>query len=224
MGCYCSELATFNSHTNLVSNADPEALVTEHIVDSLSLVKFIDNFKRQKANGSEFVTMVDIGSGAGLPGLIIAIALPYLRVTLIDSVGKKVKFLETAITALGLGERVRATSQRAEELGHHPRYRSNFDIATARAVGTFDMVAELAMPLLKVGGQLYVQKSLNQLDEASKQASRCLPVLGGLILDATALDARILGKDRVILVAEKRSKTAEHYPRTWAQIKNKPIG
>jgi hypothetical protein len=79
------------------------------------------------------------------------------------------------------------------------------------------------MPFLQVDGELYVQKSLSQLDEASRHATKSLPKLGGAIIEATALDARILGKERAVLVAEKRSTTEDQYPRAWAQMKHRPL-
>jgi 16S rRNA (guanine527-N7)-methyltransferase len=142
---------------------------------------------------------------------------------LVDSISKKVRFLEEFIQEAMLGDRVRAISVRAETLAHQMQYREKFDLATARAVGTLPLVAELCLPLLTIGGELYAQKSLAQLDEASRQAMKCLPTLGGAISDATTLDARILGKQRVVIVAEKRSHTAQKYPRAWAQMKKQPL-
>ncbi len=220
---FCLHLAEYNSHTNLVSDATPGVLAIDHVLDSLTLVKFIDEFKRRKRANSDSVRLIDIGSGAGLPGLILAIALPYLKVTLLDSVNKKVRFLSSFVKAAGLDNRVRTICDRAEELAHHRQYREKFEVATARAVGTFDIVAELAMPLLEVEGELYVQKSLGQLEDASRDAARALPKLGGAILDATVLDSRILGKERVIVVSEKLTKTGNMYPRTWAQMKSHPL-
>jgi 16S rRNA (guanine527-N7)-methyltransferase len=220
---YCAQLAQYNDHTNLVSDASPEILVADHIVDSLTLVKFVDDFQRRKFPQEKVIRLVDIGSGAGLPGMILAMALPYLNVTLIDSVGKKVRFLESFITNAKLSARVRALPERAEIVAHQPQYREKFHVATARAVGGFELVAELAMPFLQVDGELYVQKSLSQLDEASRHATKSLPKLGGAIIEATALDARILGKERAVLVAEKRSTTEDQYPRAWAQMKHRPL-
>jgi 16S rRNA (guanine527-N7)-methyltransferase len=220
---YCRQLEQHNAHTNLVSDASPHTLITEHVLDSLALVHFIAQFKRRKRSGSARLRLVDVGSGAGLPGVILAIAVKYLDVTLVDSVAKKVRFLEQFIEEASLGDRVRAISGRAEELAHQIQYREKFDLATARAVGTLPLVAELCMPLLTIGGELYAQKSLAQLDEASRQAIKCLPKLGGAITDATTLDARILEKQRVVIVAEKRSHTAKKYPRQWAQIKQQPL-
>jgi 16S rRNA (guanine527-N7)-methyltransferase len=129
---YCAQLAQYNDHTNLVSDASPEILVADHIVDSLTLVKFVDDFQRRKFPQEKVIRLVDIGSGAGLPGMILAMALPYLNVTLIDSVGKKVRFLESFITNAKLSARVRALPERAEI----PREVSRRDGKSSRWVRT----------------------------------------------------------------------------------------
>ncbi len=221
---YCEALAEYNSHTNLVSNAAPEVLVSDHILDSLTLVKFIDDFRKRKHSNAKRIKLIDIGSGAGLPGMILAIVLPDVDVTLLDSVAKKVRFLQLFIEGeADLSSHTRALCERAEMLAHQPRYREKYDVATARAVGSLELTAELALPFLQVTGELYVQKSLAQLPEASREATRVLPKLGGAVTETTALDARILGKERVVIVAEKQKPTAGKYPRAWAQMKTQPL-
>jgi len=220
---YCLALAEYNAHTNLVSDASPQRLVLDHILDSLTLVKFARGLAQARERAPAALRLIDIGSGAGLPGLILAISMPEANITLLDSIGKKVKFLQSFIAAAGLSDRVQAIAGRAELLGHQKRYRERFDVATARAVGSFALVAELALPLLRVGGRLCLQKSLSQLDDVSGEATQVLPKLGGLLTETAVLDACVLGKERVIFVVEKASKTAPGYPRTWAQIKNQPL-
>jgi 16S rRNA (guanine527-N7)-methyltransferase len=221
---YCEALAQYNAHTNLVSDAAPETLVSDHIIDSLTLVKFIEDFKKRKRDHAKPISLIDIGSGAGLPGMILAIARPDAEVTLLDSVAKKVRFLQSFIEEdADLSARVHAICERAETLAHQKRYREKFDVATARAVGSLELVAELAIPFLQVTGELYVQKSLGQLQDASREAARVLPRLGAAVIETTALDSRILGKERAVIVVEKRTQTAAKYPRDWAQMKSKPL-
>jgi 16S rRNA (guanine527-N7)-methyltransferase len=220
---YCELLSDYNAHTNLVSNAEPEVVMVEHVLDSMTLIPFIDDLKEEKWGEEESIDLIDIGSGAGLPGLILAITIPYLNVTMIDSVGKKINFIKSVIDALDLGERVEALCDRAEELGHDRAFREKYHACTSRAVGTFDMVAELGMPFLMVGGQLMAQKSATQLEEAEKQASITLPKLSGKLLKTEQLDTAITGKERIVLIAEKQKKTPATYPRKWAQIKNEGL-
>ncbi|MGH9552450.1 MAG: 16S rRNA (guanine(527)-N(7))-methyltransferase RsmG [Terriglobales bacterium] len=220
---YLAQLSQYNEHTNLVSNADPRVVMTEHVLDALSLVPFIERFKHDEHRHEPIISLVDVGSGAGLPGAILAIALPYLDVTMLESVAKKVRFVETFITEAGLSNRARALAARAEELGHQGRYRECFHLATARAVGSYELSAELCMPLLDLGGQFLAQKSLAQMDEASRTAVRVLPRLGGTVLASATLDSAILEKERAVLIAAKVKHTGKQYPRRWAQIKSEPL-
>lgn len=223
LASFCEQLADYNSHTNLVADAGIERVVVDHILDSLALVKLLAQFKDSKRPDQKFLRLIDIGCGAGFPGIVLAIALPYLELTLVDSVGKKIRFLQSFIESAGLDERVRALAQRAEELGHQRQYRAQYDAATARAVGSFDLAAELAFPFLNKGGALFAQKSLAQKEEATAQAERMLAKLGGILTGTTVLDANILGKERIVIVSEKRSETPSFYPRPWAQMKSKPL-
>lgn len=223
---FCVRLSEYNSHTNLVSRSEPDFLVREHILDSLTLVGFIESFRARLRAGAvqpHQLALVDIGSGAGFPGLILAIVVPDLQVTLIDSIGKKTRFLEQIASLLKL-DGVSVHTGRAEDLARVDGFRGAFDLATGRAVGSLDLIAELTVPLLRVHGQLLVQKSTAQLDQDMKTATRALPKLGARVIETTALDSRILGKDRAVIVVEKVEETKELYPRTWAKIKAKPLG
>jgi 16S rRNA (guanine527-N7)-methyltransferase len=220
---YLTELEGYNSHTNLVSDASLEIVALDHVLDSISLVRFVDRLKRAKHSDAAQIRLIDIGCGAGFPGMVLAIVLPYLEVVLVESVGKKAAFLQEFVESSKLSDRVQVLCQRAEVLAHHQRYRGKFHIATARAVGTFDLVAELAFPFLRVGGELLAQKSLSQLEESSRQAAQSLPKLGGAVMEVTALDARVLGKERAVIVAEKQKQTAVCYPRDWAKMKHQPL-
>ncbi len=224
LSAYCEQLADYNSHTNLVSDASPKTLVADHILDSLSLVKYIDDYKQRQSKIGKNLRLIDIGSGAGLPGMILGIVLPYLEVTLVDSIGKKVRFLEAFVESRGLNQRIHPICERAEELGHHKQYRERFDLATGRAAGSFDLIAELAIPLLRKNGELFSQKSQAQLEESTHQAAKTLPKLGSKIRKSDLLDANILGKERAIIVIEKLSPSAATYPRSWAQMKTSPLG
>lgn len=223
---YCQQLSEYNAHTNLVSKSEPDVLVKEHLLDSLTLVPIIEGFRaRIKASGGDCrVSLIDIGSGAGLPGLILAVVVPDLKVTLVEAIGKKARFLEEAAANLNLADRVNVLAERAEELSRQAQYRQSFDLATARAVGAFDMVSELALPLLRLHGQLLLQKSIAQLEADLKTAVRVLPKLGGRIIETTALDQRVLGKERAIITVEKVADTPDKYPRPWAKIKAQPLG
>ncbi|HEY9712755.1 MAG TPA: 16S rRNA (guanine(527)-N(7))-methyltransferase RsmG, partial [Chroococcales cyanobacterium] len=153
---YIEDLADYNKVTNLVSKATPKILVEEHILDSLTLVPAVQAFfagpagahclaepasaTTQPEKQEHQRSLIDIGSGAGFPGLILAIALPDLFTTLVDSIEKKTRFLIREAHKLDL-KNVEVWTDRVEEIAHHPQCRGSFDLATGRAVGALDMVA-----------------------------------------------------------------------------------
>lgn len=219
---YLQELASFNEHTNLVSRSDAEIVIDNHILDSLTLVPILKEIYSAES-GSELnsvlMSLIDIGSGAGFPGLMLAIACPFLEVTLVESTGKKCAFLSTCVESLELGSRVSVLNERAEDLAHVPRMRERFDLATARAVGSVEMITEFCLPFLRVGGYLLSQKSSGQLDSELKAAEPAIQVLGGKVEDVLDVENDATGKDFAVVVIEKVSKTPGKYPRAFGQIK-----
>ena len=216
---YCLAIIDYSQHTNLVGKAEFSVLLRDHVLDSLSLLPHITS----ATDKSGPVKLVDVGSGAGFPGIVLAIALPDLKATLIEAAGKKCRFLEEVARILELTNRVRICPDRAEELGHHPAHRGSYNFGTARAVGTFDLSAELVMPFLKTGGRFFSQKSSAQKDDELYRAEVCLPKLGGKLLYVRDLDQSILGKSRILLVGEKVEKSPPAYPRSWIKIKSRPL-
>lgn len=213
---YVLDLQKYNEHTNLVSNADRNLLWENHILDSLSVAAIA---RDSIADGGD---LIDIGSGAGFPGLVIAIVIDNLRVSLVDSVGKKTKFLQEAISNLGLVDRVEAITARAEDLAHEREFRGSYDLATARAVGNFDLTCELTLPFLKNGGKLLSQRSKNQLDAEEIMESAAVALLGGGKPLVVMPDLEALGRDLRIIIIEKMKPSPRDYPRVAAQLK-KPI-
>jgi 16S rRNA (guanine527-N7)-methyltransferase len=209
---FIEQLQAFNAHTNLVAKADTELLIRDHIADALSLVGYVDKSK-------DSPRLVDIGSGAGFPAVILAIALPQLSVELIESIGKKCTFLQQAVDALDLASRVRVHNQRAELLAHQPAYREQFDFATARAVGKLDLVAELSMPFLRVGGHLLAQKSRAQAEIEWPEARKAVTILGGTLVSIDAPPVEAVARDHVIVLIRKERSTLNSYPRPTAQLK-----
>lgn len=168
---FCQLIADYSKHTNLVGNPDIAVLLKDHVLDSLTLVPFIrkalsENPQRKSSH------LIDFGTGAGFPAIVIAIACPELYVTMIEAVGKKCRFLEQACTALGLAKRTNIYNERAELLAHDVNFRNRFDFATARAVANFDITAEVLLPFLRIGGIFLAQKSILQVPEEEKCAPR----------------------------------------------------
>ncbi|HEY9755373.1 MAG TPA: 16S rRNA (guanine(527)-N(7))-methyltransferase RsmG [Oculatellaceae cyanobacterium] len=215
---FCLEIIDYSKHTNLVGKAELPVLLQDHVLDSLALVPLIENTTDNKA-----IRLIDIGSGGGFPAFVLAIALPNLQVTMVEALAKKCRFLEEAARKLTLEKRISVQCQRAEELAHERGFREQFNVGTARAVGTFDLSAELVMPFLSVGGKFLAQKSAAQRADEVQKAEGCLSRLSGKLCDVKDLDENILGKSRIVLIAEKIRPSDVAYPRTWTKIKSRPL-
>lgn len=209
-------LCEYNEHTNLVSNGDHHVVVSEHVIDSLTLVPIIRKLSDPASKANK---LVDIGSGAGFPAIVVALVLNDLHVVCIESVGKKTRFLESAVAALGLQNRVTIINNRAETMAHQSQWRGAFDFATARAVGRLDLVGELTLPFLHVRGNLLAQKSTQQLKDELPISQKALSMLGGRVIETIALEAAVLRRDLSVVVVEKARETPVAYPRPTAQLK-----
>jgi len=208
---FCCFLAAYNEKVNLVSNASPEILVGRHILDGLTVAANIYQSKMSRGK------LVDIGSGGGLPAIIVAICCPDLAVTMVDSVGKKVNFLNEAVHHLDLN--ARALVGRAEELGREKGERASYDLVTARAVGTLALTIELCLPLLKRNGIYLAQKTNGRLELELKEAKSMMRELECRV-EQTKTFAGMPGvEDSVILIIRKIEATPHYYPRPWAKIK-----
>lgn len=214
---YCRILGEYNEHTNMVAKADLESLINNHLLDCLSLVPYTDQTPYNKPK------LVDIGSGAGLPGLILALWLPELRVTLVDSIAKKCRFLSKAVEELGLGDRVTIFCGRAEDLAHDDSHRERYALATARAVSNISIVLELTLPFLNKGGLLLGQRSAQQAVDEEPLVETTAEKLGGKFRSLELLNAEVLEKNLALLIVEKQSRTAVQYPRPLPQMKKKPL-
>ena len=166
---YMNLLIEWNKKINLTAITEPEDIILKHFIDSLTISKYV--------NGKEKIA--DIGTGAGFPGIPIKIINPNVEMFLIDSLNKRIKFLEEVITRENL-KNVYAIHARAEEIGHNKEYREKFDIVTSRAVARLNVLLEYMMPLLKIGGKCICLKGPNAEDELH-EAKNALEILGGKI-------------------------------------------
>ena len=199
-----------NQVMNLTAITDPRDVAVLHLLDSLALTGLA---------GLEGRTVVDVGTGAGFPGVPLAIARPSARVTLLDSLGKRVDFLRESCRALGL-DNVECVHGRAEEFAGERR--ETFDLAVSRAVAALPVLCELCLPLVKVGGAFWAMKSVDTEEEISASKT-AVKVLGGRIQavsDYTIPTTEVV--HRVVCI-QKTAPTPKKYPRRFALIKKQPL-
>lgn len=210
-------LLEWNQRVNLTRITDPAAIETRHYLDSLTAA--LPLLGRLQAG--EALRLVDIGSGAGFPGLPLKIVFPALRVTLVESTRKKATFIRAAVEMLNL-DGVEVAAERAETLATRPDHRDGYDWATGRAVGSLPQVLELAAPFLAPGGLLVAQRS-GDLERAVEAAA---PVYGQLKLWSRAsVTVALPGLEgRGLVVAEKYAPTPKKFPRRPGMARKEPLG
>jgi 16S rRNA (guanine527-N7)-methyltransferase len=201
---YYEELEAWNQKVNLTSITAYEEVQTKHFLDSLSCLQVLRDL-------SPGTSCIDIGAGAGFPGLPLKIVLPQMRLTLLESTGKKVAFLEHVVERLGLPE-VETVRGRAEEVGRQAELRESFDVGLARAVASLSVLVEYALPLVRLGGVFVAQKGGEVEDEVDTAVS-AIALLGGELAEVRAVDVPGLDAPRSLMVVAKVSPTPEKYPR-----------
>jgi len=211
-------LLEWNEKMNLTGITDPAEIETKHFEDSISALAAFP-----KAKAGVPLTLIDVGSGAGFPGIPLAIVRPDIQVTLVESVNKKAQFLEHVIEKLEL-KNCTVASARAEEVGQHVDYREKYDIAIARAVALLPILAEYLLPLVKIGGIAVAQKILKEMNEGDggrTEIDAALPAitaLGGKLKEVIP----VAGLKHLIVI-EKISPTPIEYPRRAGMPAKTPI-
>jgi 16S rRNA (guanine527-N7)-methyltransferase len=201
----------WNKKVNLTSIEDDKEFIIKHFVDSLTLAPLL-NIK----NGS----LIDVGTGAGFPGIPLKILLSNLEVTLLDSLDKRVRFLNTVIEELSI-QGINAIHFRAEDGGHNSNYREKFDFAVARAVASLPVLLEYCLPFVKVGGVFFAMKGLSE-DEVSL-SKKALQTLGGEILEIKKFQLPLTDNQRNIIVIKKFRQTPTNYPRKAGKPSKNPL-
>lgn len=202
---YKDLLVEYNKKFNLTAIKSDEEIYLKHFYDSLTLIK------AYSLNGN--LKLLDIGTGAGFPGIVLKIFYPDLELTLLDSNHKKIAFLEVVIKELNL-KNVTCINSRAENLPE--TYREYFDIVTSRAVAHLRILLELSIPYLKVGGHLIAMKGLSE--EEIKESAKILEKLDSTIVDTIKFNLPIEGSNRSLVIVQKNKKTKEIYPRSYDKI------
>lgn len=206
---YCDFLIEYNKNVNLTAITDPEQIWIKHFADSVLMLKYVDILQG--------ASLIDVGTGAGFPSVPIKIFRTDIELTLLDSLNKRVIFLEKLIEKLGIKAKI--IHGRAEEFSKKTDYREKFDYACARAVAAMPVLCEYCMPFVKKNGSFIAMKGPN---ENAKAAENAVKILGG---DSISIREYTLGENdkRCIFTVKKISHTPTRYPRNSGQIKNKAL-
>ncbi|ERK60045.1 16S rRNA methyltransferase GidB [Gemella bergeri ATCC 700627] len=208
---YYKLVIEWNKKINLTAITGEEEFYTKHFYDSISLAFYRDY--------NDIENICDVGSGAGFPSIPLKIIYPHLKVTIIDSLNKRIKFLELLKEELNL-ENCHFIHARAEEAGQNKKYRESFEIVTARAVARLNVLAELCLPLVKTGGYFLSLKA-QKADEEVSEAINTFKVLGGKL--EKDINFKIAGEERHILEIRKVKETPNKYPRKAGIPNKKPL-
>lgn len=212
---YYQELIATNEKVNLTRITDKEEVYSKHFYDSVTpLLEFKELFAGNKS-------LCDVGAGAGFPSLPIKILQPDLKVTIIDSLGKRLNFLKELIKKLGL-ENVTLVHSRAEDAGKNPELREKFDLVTARAVARMSVLSEYCLPLVKKDGYLVALKGPKAQEELN-DAKKAIKILGGEVKEVKELVLPDSTDERTLIVIKKVSPTPNKYPRQAGTPARKPL-
>jgi 16S rRNA (guanine527-N7)-methyltransferase len=209
---FAARLIDWNGRFNLTAIVELRDIVIKHFLDSLSVLTVLPPTAKR---------VIDVGAGAGLPGLALKIARPDLALTLLDATRKKCDFLEAVVTELNLSA-VLVWNARAEGAAHDPAHRASYDVAVARAVAEMPTLLEYLLPFVKVGGVAIAQKSKEVGAEVAR-AETAILLLGGLNADVVRVEIPSLADERNLIVIEKLVETPDEYPRRVGIPSKKPI-
>lgn len=211
---YYETLVEWNEFMNLTGITEYDEVLLKHFVDSLVL-------DPNKLITSDKIKLIDVGTGAGFPGLPIKIAFPNVEVVLLDSLNKRIKFLDEVINKLGL-ENIKTIHSRAEDGGRNKELREQFDIAISRAVANLSSLAEYNLPYVKLGGYFVAMKS-GEIDEEAENAKKAIKLLGGQLEKITKFRLPNTDIDRSLVLIKKVKETSKKYPRKAGLPTKEPL-
>lgn len=198
---YMNLIINWNEKINLTAITDPEEIILKHFIDSLTIVKVV--------NDADCV--VDVGTGAGFPGIPLKICMPDLKIVLVDSLNKRINFLNTVIDELGLFN-ITTVHSRVEEFARNDLYREKFDVVTARAVANLSVLSEYLLPLVCIGGKCVCMKG-SQIDEEFNNGKKAVEVLGGEVDMIEEFKLPNSDISRNLVVIKKVKHTPKKFPR-----------
>lgn len=212
--CYYEMMTEKNKVMNLTAITEWEEVLTRHFLDSLLVCRVVDL-------SGKSLTVLDLGTGAGFPGIPLKIAFPQLRVTLADSLNKRIVFLNEVIEALQLKE-ISAVHARAEELGHRKEYREKYDLVVSRAVANLSSLSEYCIPFVRTGGRFISYKSTN-IDTEYQYSKKAFSILGGRSEGVKTLPLPETDLERSFVIVDKVKATPLKYPRKAGTPSREPL-
>ena len=210
---YYELLVEWNKVMNLTGITEWEEVVQKHFVDSLTLIHAVDLTESYK--------VLDLGTGAGFPGIPLKIAFPHLEIVLLDSLNKRIKFLNEVIAQLGLTG-ITAYHGRAEEFAKKAEYREQFDLVVSRAVANLSTLSEYCIPYVKIGGYFVSYKS-GDVQEELEKSEKAIDILGGCLEDVEEFTLPQSDISRTLVVIEKEQSTKKKYPRMGGKPSKEPL-
>ena len=208
---YMNLLIEWNKKINLTAITEPDEIILKHFVDSLTISKYIPDGTK----------LVDVGTGAGFPGIPLKIYRQDIEITLLDSLQKRINFLDEVIRELNL-EKIETLHSRAEDFGKDKKYREKFDIATSRAVANLATLSEYLLPLVKIGGKVISMKG-SLIEEELENSKNAIKILGGKIERVDEFDLPNSDISRNIVLIDKIKETPNKYPRKAGEPSKKPL-
>ena len=213
---YCREMLDWNQRINLTAITGYEEVQIRHFLDSLTIYSVLD-----KSQPYENLKLIDVGTGAGLPGIPLKIALPDMKLTLVEATGKKTEFLNYIVKILGF-KNTEVVTGRAETLAHKPEYRAGFNVVISRAVASLATLVELTLPFCPTGGMVIAPKK-GDIRKEVEESLKAIDTLGGSLREVKLVDLGGLIDDRYLVIIDKVSPTPDKYPRRPGIPDKRPI-
>ena len=208
---YMNLLIEWNEKINLTAITDPEEIILKHFIDSITILKELEDNSK----------IVDVGTGAGFPGIPLSIMNSTLKITLVDSLNKRLIFLQEVVNKLNL-KNIEIVHARAEEFGQNKKYRESFDFATSRAVANLSTLSEYLIPLVKVNGKVISMKAADAQDEIN-EAQKAIEILGGKIEKIEEFNLPQSDIGRTVITIKKDKQTPNKYPRKPGTPSKEPL-
>ena len=213
---YLELLIQWNQKINLTSLKTPQEIIIKHFLDSISCIKVINKY-----TDTEEISVIDVGTGAGFPGMPIKIICPSIKLSLLEARKKKTMFLEKVIEEMNF-KQVKILNGRAETFGKGADYREKYDIAISRAVARLNVLSECCLPLVRVGGLFIAQKGRSYKEETEKGLN-AVQVLGGELIGVESVRVPFINQERYLLVIKKIKYTPSKYPRREGLPQKRPL-